>query len=298
MSGQSLEQLYQNSRAMQEGMNAPLPNPEIGNEPIQPPVESHSSPEQGETGLPAQPQPPVEGAPPAPIDELPRDVAGMQEALKAERRKRQEYEQKFSEHEHLLAELRQQVAYTQQQHGQHGQQEPEVPDPLIDPEGAFRHQQQVFEKALQEQQATLQQQMFETRVLTSQQQMRSQHADYDEMEEIFAQAMEHNPALEAQLLQHPFPAEFAYTQGKNLKIQRETGGDLDAFVQKKVAEALAQHQQQQPMPQPQVPTVPTDQRPTPPQSLARAPSSAPRAEPVNTGPVSLAAIYKNVHHRG
>ena len=57
----------------------------------------------------------------------------------------------------------------------------------------------------------------------SQEMMRQAHADYDEVESLFVEAAQMNPALAVQLANHPFPARFAYQQGTRFRALLQAG---------------------------------------------------------------------------
>lgn len=247
--------------------------------------------------------------PPTLEDDLPKDVAGIRAAVQDERRKRREYEAKVAEYEKSVAEHKRQIEeerrlrqewetnaralYARDQQWQKLQQKQQRPDPLLDPEAALQHQQQQYQNELAHELASRDRAIYETRVEMSQALMRSQHQDYDDIEAIFADEMARDPQLEAQLLAQSMPAKFAYDVGKRIKLNREMGNDPDAYIQRKIAEALAANAQQQTAPTvPMVPTVPTASRPASPQSLARVPSVAPRSQPSFTGPPPLEQLYK------
>jgi hypothetical protein len=105
---------------------------------------------------------------------------------------------------------------------------PPPPDPWADPEGALRYQAEQIERRI-----------FTNAVLTSQRMMKQQHSDYYEVEAVFAEAAAQDPSLAAQLVQHPFPAEFAYQQGKRIKALREIGDDPDFYRSRLEAELEA-----------------------------------------------------------
>ena len=168
----------------------------------------------------------------------------------------------------------------QNPYGQQQQyQQPQIPDPLIDPEGAFAYRDQHMNAEL-----------YRTRVELSQDLMRSQHQDYDEVEAIFAEEAQANPALAAEILRHPSPARYAYETGKKLKVLREIGSDPSAWEAKKEAELRTRIEAEYATRQPTVPRAPTA---PPPQSLAGVPSVTPRnISKVNQGPTPLADLYK------
>jgi len=58
---------------------------------------------------------------------------------------------------------------------------------------------------------------------------RARHTDYDEVRDVFVEKAKDNPALAAQLNNHPDPAEFAYQQGKLLRELSTVNNDIDAY---------------------------------------------------------------------
>jgi len=105
---------------------------------------------------------------------------------------------------------------------------PQRPDEIDDPEGARDFDQQQFAD-----------QRWNDRVSMSKEIMRELHEDYDDVEAVFRAEAVNNPALAAQLAQHPFPAKFAYNEGKRLTKLQELGEDPEAAIQKRVDEAVA-----------------------------------------------------------
>src|SRR5690606_36272571 len=98
--------------------------------------------------------------------------------------------------------------------------------------------------------------LLEQKVVASQEAMRQWREDYDEHETIFAQEMQRlesagDHTLRRRLNAHPFPAKFAYEEGKRLKLQQELS-DPDAYRAKLREEIMAelQSQQQPPASQP------------------------------------------------
>lgn len=165
-------------------------------------VEGDGKPEESK----GEPEKAKEDAPPA-SDQ--KDIAQSVplKALQAERIKRQE--------------LASQVGALQQQINAKAR-----PDPLEDPEGTAE-----FDRKESDDRS------FSMRCEMSQEMMREIHEDYDEFEGIFMESSQSNPALAAQLAQHPFPAKFAYAEGKRLAQLNEMGGDPVAYVERKMKEA-------------------------------------------------------------
>jgi hypothetical protein len=114
-----------------------------------------------------------------------------------ERRKRQDAERRLAELEKKL-------------------QEPaKKPDLFEDPEGVLsQHRQEVG------------QQLLETRIDLSEELMREQHPDYDELKEEFVQLATENPFYADQLAKAKNPAKFAYETAKKAR-QAASLGDVD-----------------------------------------------------------------------
>lgn len=215
-----------------------------------------------------------DGAPPVPEPNLQEEVAKLrafQKAAEDERKKRQEYERVVQE---LKAQNAEYQRYLEQARSQQNQQVPE----LLDPEGA-QYLQGQFQTALQQQQA----QLLEFKVVQSQEVMRGRHADYDEIEAVFAEAMQADPSLQAKLYAHPMPAQFAYQEGKKLKALQEIGSDPDAYRSKLAEEIKAQLMAEI---KPQTPPAQTHTAPPPPPSLAAVPSAT-RPQTQWNGPTPL-----------
>lgn len=101
---------------------------------------------------------------------------------------------------------------------------------------------------------------------------RARHQDYDEVRDVFVEKARDNPALAAQLNNHPDPAEFAYQQGKLLRELSTVNNDIDAYrkrIEDEVRAKLAAEMQ----------------RPSVPKSLNSEPSS-----PTQTGTWSPASL--------
>lgn len=169
-----------------------------------------------------------EGAPPAPNEKDPAE--GLRSAAKAEREKRQRVEAE-------LVELRRQIA---------GMQRPVAPQPPApqaakpspqfwdDPEGFITNL-----KAEMGQQ--VQREVLETRLSVSESGARARYADYQQMEDVFAQLCDREPALRAKLAQHPDPAEFAYQTAKHVvqlhRMREDPASALDDAAFEKAAAA-------------------------------------------------------------
>ena len=179
-------------------------------------------------------------------------------ALEDERRKRQDAERKLDE---LTKAAQQPKPQPQQQQPVQQQQPPERPDPWVDPEGAARYDQMMF-----------QHQLFETRVVTSKELMRSLKPDFDDVEKVFIEAASADPYLEQQLIRHPLPAKFAYEQGRRIMLMKEIGDDPEAYKARVREELMAELAGQQPTQQVQPAAV----APGTPKTLATTASTQPR----------------------
>lgn len=169
--------------------------------------------EQAETGevVEAAPEPEKEPEKPAsvtPTDE-PDDVKGLKAALKAERRKRQQAEQ---------------------------QAQAQAFDPSV------------FYQDPAHIQTFVEQRMSAQAINISREFAKQQFADYEEMEELFADEAERNPALIQELRNHPAPALFAYQTAKHLKtVQEAQDGSLEARIRAEVeAKIRAEYEAKKP----------------------------------------------------
>lgn len=127
-----------------------------------------------------------ESAPPA--DEESKEIVGIKAALNAERKKRQELEEKLR-----------------------AQQEPEkIPDPVEDPEGYAAHLE--FKQVAAS---------YQLRAEISRSFMAEMKPDYAEKEAVFLELANTRPDLIAKIQSHPNPAKFAYdTAAEHLEIQK------------------------------------------------------------------------------
>lgn len=252
------------------GSAAPKTNPEpqaaVIEQPAPPEPETETEAQAAPEPATGEPEPSAPAAPPAAqVDEpLDKKVAAFQRKAEDETRKRQDYEKQLAESKRQIDE---QAAYIRQvqewvQAQQQAKEQPEID--LLDPQQA----QSFIANQLQPQ-------LFETRVLLSQEMYRSAKPDYDEIELIFAEQCDRDPALKAKLLSHPVPAKFAYEEGKKIKLMQELS-DPEAYKAKLREEILAELQAQKGQQQPPASQVQTP-RPTPPQpptSLAGVPSAS------------------------
>ncbi len=278
---QSLEEILEAKPAASEAKEAP----QTGEAQQPQPTEVKPAEAAPEAATGQQTGDKAEGAPPAPEPNLQEEVAKLrafQKAAEDERKKRQDYERTVQE---LRAQNAEYQRYFEQARQQQAQQAPE----LLDPEGA-QYLQGQFQTALQQQQA----QLLEFKVVQSQEVMRGRHADYDEIEAVFAEAMQADPSLQAKLYAHPMPAQFAYTEGKKLKALQEIGSDPDAYRSKLAEEIKAQLMAEI---KPQTPPVQTHAAPPPPPSLAAVPSAT-RPQTQWNGPTPLDDLLSQPLRRG
>ena len=121
--------------------------------------------------------------------------------------------------------------------------ETEKPDWYGDPEKAAQVMQQQVGQ-------TVSQQVWQTKVGLSQDLMRSQHEDYDELESEFMDLVKEQPGLVQEMLQAPNPARFAYDTAKKAR-EYTAMKDVDAYkakmrqeIEAKVRKELEAEQQQ------------------------------------------------------
>jgi hypothetical protein len=158
-----------------------------------------------EQETPAEPVPPTE-----PTDRLPQAEYA---ALRDERRKRQELEQRL------------QALETQRLHAA----QPKAPDVDFwdDPQTFLAKQFDQFSDQMM-QRFTAKQQV--ERLDASEAAARSKYPDYDEKFEAFHQAVQLNPKLAQELARASDPGEFAYSRGKTA-LEIEKAGSIDALIQ-------------------------------------------------------------------
>lgn len=184
---------------------------EIEQEEVAEAAETEQVEETGEV-VAAEPEPeraPEPAGSVTPTDE-PDDVKGLRAALKAERRKRQEAEQQ-------------------------ARSKAEAFDP------------NVFYQDPAYIQSFVEQRMSAQAINISREFAKQQFEDYEEMEELFAEEAERNPALIHELRNHPAPALFAYQTAKQLKTVREAqDGSLEARIRAEVeAKVRAEYEAKQ-----------------------------------------------------
>lgn len=142
-------------------------------------------------------------------EQKPKEEEWTKKAVLDERRKRQELERKLAD----LEKAQQQPA--------------QRPDLFADPEGALGHTE-----------AKLRQELYAARIEMSQELMRSQHADYDELEAEFSELAKDNPVLLKQLAQAANPARFAYETARKAR-EAEALNDVDKVRAELEAKHLA-----------------------------------------------------------
>lgn len=157
---------------------------------------------------------PAQTAPPAVESD---DVKVPKAALIAERRKRQELERQLQEHAQKF-----------------------------DPQRFYQDPQEIA--------SYVDQRTFNAVIGMSRAIVSEQYPDYDEMEELFVQEAERNPALAAEMRAHPAPALFAYKTAKQLKTIREAqDGSLEARLRAEIEQKVRAELEAK-----QKPAVPTD----------------------------------------
>lgn len=154
-----------------------------------------------------------EGVPPAPEDKA---KAGQEAAIVAERRKRQEAEER-------VTRLEQQFAALQQP------QEPQAPPPSIwDDEEAWQNQfgGKVVSTAVE-------QSTYQSKLQMSQMMATQAHPDFDEVWEPMNQFLTENPAVIQQVQNNPHPWDAAYKAYKNSVTLKELGAtDVESLKAK------------------------------------------------------------------
>ena len=232
-----------------------LGGPDTAPEPVQEAVRDIVPAETGDKEQTPAPPADVIAETPQPNDEAP---LVPRRALEDERRKRQEKDKALEDLQRQFNELQQSVSKPQPQ----SQQQPEPPDPWTDPQGALEYQQRHF-----------QQQLYQTRLIASEEFIRSQRADYDELANIVSEEAQRNSVLRNQIFNHPFPAKLVYEVGRKIKLMRDIGDDPDAYTARVIEDWQAKNQPQQPSAQS---AIPETQKLSVPKSLAGTASAQPR----------------------
>lgn len=217
-------------------------------------------------------EPPAPSATPPVVNDEPLDkkIAAFQRKAEDETRKRQDYEKQLAEARAAIAERDRLIEAERQRLAQIAAQQQQQEIDLYDPEQAKAY----VHSILAQERAAIQQNLLVQKVVTSQELMRSQHSDYDELEGVFAEEMERNPDLQHQMWSDPFPAKFAYNYAKRALAMRQIGDDPNAFIERERErirqEERAALQSQAPAPS----QIPTPHVPQPPKTLAGVPSAA------------------------
>lgn len=248
--------------------SAPEPQPEPDPEPAPEPVaQEPEAPPQTEDNEPPVPQPGERAVPLAALEaerarrrDYKTQAARFEEQAKAAEEARKALQAQFDEFKRTAAapppapvqQAPQRVATP-------------APNPIEDPEGYVAYQQRTFQEGL-----------LNERLNMSEQMLRQQHDDVDDVMKVFQAEVAKNPALGAQLAQQPHPYKWAYETAKRITAMQEIGPDPAAYRSKLEAELRAKWEAERaaPAPAPEAPKLPT--------SLAASRSAAPR------GPVAPA----------
>lgn len=212
---------------------------------------------------PAAAQPEQPSAPPAPSEDESPTVPRT--ALQDERRKRQTLEAE-------LADLNQRFMQVQQPPA--AQQPQQIPDQWEDPDGHTRY---LAEQAAQVAEERAFQRMQQHRVMVSAEAAKTKHPDYLDRIAVFEQLSAQNPALSQQMLNHPDPAEYAYSIAQQHEKMSQYGSIDEMLAAEKVkweAEALAKLKAE-------LPAQPA------PASLANERNVGSRSGPAWSGPASM-----------
>lgn len=238
--------------------------PEVAEQPQGQPRDEHGrfAPKGDDEPEQAQPEP-VESVPPTQEERVPFA------ALKDERSKRQQLEQRLAEYEQYFAQAQQQQV----------QPQPE-PDMFADPDGFKAHlANQLRQELMQELQPQLQQAQTMSRAEVSEMMARQRWQDYDAKIEVFKEALTANPFLRTQLMQAPDPATFAYNAAQQWEQAKQYGNappsrdDLKAELREELMRELG-------LDRPKVPSTLADSR-----------SVGTRSGPAWSGPTPLGDIF-------
>lgn len=259
----SLEDILNSGGPAKSAQPAPQVEQPAPPEPEEDDTSSPPAANPGETEPPA----PSAAPPAAPAeDSLDKKIAAFQRKAEDETRKRQDYERQLqearAERDRLLETERQRQAQIAAQ-----QQQQEID--LFDPQQAKAY----VNSIIAERDQAVAYSLLEQKVVTSQELMRDRHADYDEMEAIFAEEMEKDPTLQQKMWADSVPARFAYNHAKRVKAMREIGDDPTAFRERIKQEVMAELQAQNAQAAQTVQT-PAATVPQPPKTLAGMPSAA------------------------
>ena len=194
-----------------------------------------------------------DGAMPAPTED--KQDAGLKAAAAAERRKRQEVEQRYQQDiETLRRELESLKAPAQ----------PPAAPPTVweDEQGAFQHYGQQFTQTAVQQAAQL------ARLQTSELLMMQAEPEFETLKQDVFQFVGSNPAINAEVQNSPHPWQTAFKAFKNHQTMQQLGTTDLSEIEAKLREKIMAELQTQ-----------TPQQPNIPQSLADAQSSRQSAKP-------------------
>lgn len=158
-------------------------------------------------------EPQAEVTEPEPVKEAKPKEDAYKAAMLEERRKRQELEARFRAQEQAKSL-------------------PEPPPFWEDPDKAI-------DTKIERVASQLQQDYLNRYYNALESAARGRHPDYDDVRDVFIERAKDNPALAAQMNNHPDPAEFAYQQGKLIKELSTVGNDIDAYRKRVEAEVRA-----------------------------------------------------------
>ena len=176
-----------------------------------PQEEPQAEAETGDKDAEPEQQAEAEDVPPTPAEPEKQSDSVPKSALLDERKKRQERESELKAAQAQLQQYQQQPA----------------PDLLDDQQGYADHIQQQVDSKIRN--VTIQ---------MSQEMMRSQHDDYDQVEDKFLEMAQNDPRLGAEMTAHPMPAKFAYETVKKAEQYAEMQ-DVDTYKAKVEAEIRA-----------------------------------------------------------
>lgn len=171
----------------------------------------------------------TEDAPPASDDKS----KGLEAGITAERKKRQEWEERYRTD---VEALRREIEALKQP------PQPETPAPSIweDEQGWQQH----FGGSVVT--TAVQQATFNAKLDMSEMMARQAHEDFDEMKAEFVRMMQENPALQQQALSDPHPWQRAYTIAKNARAMSELGAtNLDELKAQMRAQLLEEMKAEQ-----------------------------------------------------
>lgn len=182
-----------------------------------------------------------EDAPPASDDK----AKGLEAGIAAERKKRQEWEERYHNDVETLRKELEALKQPKQP------EQPATPPPSVweDDAAAFDyHKQDAVSIAVQ--QATM-----NAKLDMSEMMARQAHEDFEEMKAEFVRMMQENPALQQQALSDPHPWQRAYQIAKNARTMSELGAtDLETLKAQLREQIMAE--QAQAAPQTAAPNLP------------------------------------------